>query len=448
MTREITDAYIDAAQKDILADLFKLISYPSTHENKDETRACLEWFLQRARQLGFNTRVSSDWQVGVVEMGQGEETLGILVHLDVVGIGDLDKWTHDPFHCVLQDGFLWGRGTADDKGGAVISLYAMKAVQMLNLPLQKKVWLIVGTSEEAEWTDIASFKREFPLPCCGFSPDGMFPIFNIEKGYADLVLKFQLDAHHTILNLQAGDSPNTIPSRAEIQFTGGDPLVIQGVSVHSSVPHEGDNAILKLCSELGAVGRDDLNFVRFVNRYLGNSGHARELYIDDSRDILHGEFIGLTTAAPTVLRMDGDQVYLTINIRYKYGTRSEDILRAFSSRAQEYGFEISCKGFLEPMMVSRELPFLKIMAQVSDEYGVDSGFRTAPGTSYAKSMPNFVSWGPVFPGDPQTAHMEDERLSLNSLLLAGKLYAHFLNKTSVEGDERLVGGMPIPSEPR
>jgi len=44
-------------------------------------------------------------------MGQGDETLGILVHLDVVGIGDLAKWTHDPFDVVQRDGFLWGRGT-------------------------------------------------------------------------------------------------------------------------------------------------------------------------------------------------------------------------------------------------------------------------------------------------------------------------------------------------
>ncbi len=63
----------------------------------------------------------------------------------------------------------------DDKGPAVMCLYALKAIKELEIPLNKRVWLIVGTSEEAEWTDIASFKKEFPVPDFGFSPDGGFP---------------------------------------------------------------------------------------------------------------------------------------------------------------------------------------------------------------------------------------------------------------------------------
>jgi succinyl-diaminopimelate desuccinylase len=52
----------------------------------------------------------------------------------------------------------------------------------------------------------------------------------------------------------------------------------------------------------------------------------------------------------------------------------------------------------------------------------------ASGSSYAKSMERFVSWGPVFPDDPQTAHVEDERLSVDTMLRATKLYAYFIYK--------------------
>lgn len=179
-------------------------------------------------------------------MGQGEETMGILVHLDVVGIGDREKWTNDPFEGVQCDGYLWGRGTEDDKGAAIMSLYAMKAVQELNLPMHGKVWLIVGTSEEGKWTDIASFKKEFPVPNYGFSPDGRFPIFNIEKGYADITLDFFRDGKREIKKLHAGDSPNTIPSKAKITLPDGKNVTVHGKATHSSVPKSGDNAIIKL----------------------------------------------------------------------------------------------------------------------------------------------------------------------------------------------------------
>ncbi len=45
-------------------------------------------------------------------------------HLDVVPEGS--GWTGDPFCMTLRDGFAVGRGTADDKGPAVITLYAAK----------------------------------------------------------------------------------------------------------------------------------------------------------------------------------------------------------------------------------------------------------------------------------------------------------------------------------
>ena len=84
------------------------------------------------------------------------------------------------------------------------------------------------------------------------------------------------------------------------------------------------------------------------------------------------------------------------------------------------------------MWVSKEHPFLKTLQEISVEYGIDSSIQFAPGTSYAKSMQNFVSWGPVLPSEPATAHIEDERLSVNTMMLATKLYAGLINRMTVE----------------
>ena len=426
------DAYIEDKKEEMIQEILHLVSYPSTADNKEQTLACLKYFLKHAEKLGFKTMTTSGWDVGIVEMGQGDETLGILVHLDVVGIGDRQKWTNDPFTGVHKDGYLRGRGTEDDKGGAVMSLYAMKAVQNLGLPMHRKVWLIVGTSEETKWTDIASFKREFPVPCCGFSPDGRFPIFNVEKGYADLVLDFYRDGNRGIKKLRGGDSPNTIPSKAEIVLADGRSHVANGVAIHSSIPKEGDNAIIKLCEKLASNDESRFDFVCFITNLLGGHGHAKELHIDNDIDTIDGEYIGQTTVSPTIISLDKEHVRLTINIRHKHGTTREDIQDAFTAQSEEYGYDFNIVEYLDPMWVSRELPFLHELKEVAEEYGMDGSFQFAPGTSYAKSMANFVSWGPVLPGEVATAHIEDERLSVETMLLATKLYGRLISRMTIE----------------
>ncbi len=393
MLKETTDTNIENIKEEMIGEILRLVRYDSVTGNKVAIDACLSHFLDHAEELGFRTMTTSERDVGIVEMGQGDETVGILVHLDVVSIGDREKWTDDPFQGILRDGYLWGRGTEDDKGGAVMSLYAMKAVQELGLPMRRKVWLIVGTSEESKWTDIASFKREFSTPCCGFSPDGRFPIFNVEKGYADIVLNFYRDGKRGIQKLQGGDSPNTIPSKAKIILQDGRSVTVHGVATHSSVPKEGDNAVLKLCHKLEAMEGNGFDFSLSSPDSWQTTAEQRTLQIDDDIDVLHGEYIGLTTIVPTIIALERDHVRLTINVRNKFGTTKEDILNAFAAHAYEYGYEVTVLDYLEPMMVSRELPFLNTLVEVSDEYGVDSNFRYAPGTSYAKSMKNFVSMG-------------------------------------------------------
>jgi succinyl-diaminopimelate desuccinylase len=245
--RDRIEAYINKNEAHILADLQKLISFRTVSEEKDEIIKSLFWFLKRAEEMGFRTYKTTTNDVGVVEAGQGNETLGILVHLDVVDPGDPDKWSYPPFEGTIADGLVWGRGTMDDKGAAVICLYGMKALLELGVPFRKKIRLIVGTAEEEDWTDMEHFKEEFPCPDYGFSPDGDFPIYNIENGYADVVLEFDESENIDLFgefDVHSGKSANTVPSKAVLSINGVR-QVFEGVSAHSSTPEMGVNAIEK-----------------------------------------------------------------------------------------------------------------------------------------------------------------------------------------------------------
>ena len=98
------DQYIEDSGARMIEEIINLIGFPSVNGRQEENRACLEYFLKLAEGMGFRTMTTSDYDLGIVEMGQGEETLGILVHLDVVDIGDPAKWTSGPFDGVVRDG--------------------------------------------------------------------------------------------------------------------------------------------------------------------------------------------------------------------------------------------------------------------------------------------------------------------------------------------------------
>lgn len=442
MTKETLDAYIDSCRQAMTEDIMRLVAIESISGDKANCDRALDFVLSRAKEFGLRTGATSGHDAGWAETGEGEKTVGVLVHVDVVGIGDRAKWRFPPFEAAIADGFIWGRGTIDDKGPAIMGLYALKALRDLGCKLGKRVRLIIGTSEESEWSDIRSYIAEFGMPDYGFSPDGDFPIYNAEKGYADVELSFSDPAADEIAALSAGDSANAIPSKAVLEWKNGETLVSEGTAAHSSEPLAGDNAILRLAEALSGT---KLRFARFLRDFEENEDLCPRLSIDDGSEYIGRERVGRSTAVPTMLYMATEngkrELRLNINIRQKFGVSGDCILSAFTAFSEEYGFTARLSGeVLDGMMVPSGSAFLRPMKEVYEEYGYKAEFIAAPGTSYAKSMPNFVSWGPVFRTDPNCFHVENERLSIATMLIATKMYALYLLRTAGDRAE-----LPEPS---
>ena len=76
--------------------------------------------------------------------------IALMAHQDVVPIasGTEKSWTQDPFSGLVQDGYIWGRGTMDNKGNL---LSQMEAIEMLiggGFQPKQTVYLIAGDDEE------------------------------------------------------------------------------------------------------------------------------------------------------------------------------------------------------------------------------------------------------------------------------------------------------------
>ena len=129
-------------KENYLNDLISLVKIPSVRDDSKATdeyplgpapAQALSAFLEMAEQDGFKTK-NIDNLVGYAEWGQGDETLAILAHLDVMPAGN--GWESEPFDPIIKDGNLIGRGVSDDKGPGMAAYYAMKTLKDMGGGLQ------------------------------------------------------------------------------------------------------------------------------------------------------------------------------------------------------------------------------------------------------------------------------------------------------------------------
>ncbi len=157
----------------------------------------------------------------------------IMGHTDVVGV-QREHWTQDPFGAALIDGYIWGRGTIDDKDRVVGSLMTMLELKRSGVKLDRDVNFVAESGEE------------------GGSPDGSFGIqYVIKNNWPDI------DAEYC---LTEGGKFNSVGGKVNYQKVEvtekvghGMKLVTQGTSGHGSMPRE-DNAIVHLSAAVAALG--------------------------------------------------------------------------------------------------------------------------------------------------------------------------------------------------
>lgn len=415
--------FLQKEKENMLYDLEQLIRFKSYSQDRECCNKALQYVLDRAKSFGLETAIGKHGDVGVIDYGQGDTVVGVLVHVDVVDEGTLDLWNTDPFQLTIIDDILYGRGVVDDKGPVISCLYAMKLLKENGIEPKKKVRMIVGTSEEIQWTDMEHYRAEFDCPDYGFTPDGLFPIYNRENGYMDIRLRFHEPELKGTEHLQGGKAANSIPSHASYEWNG-QLMEYVGKAAHSSGPYLGINAINLLCTEAKELRK--LNFVQMMNRYFPEGKYESAIpFLKTDGTEVHGDDLILV---PTVMWQEEQWITINLNVRHSYLLPGDTILHGLESLAEEYHYEVVPFERLEPINVDESQNWMRLMKSITKEYGMEDQCKFAPGCSYAKSMPNFVCWGPVIEGDPTCAHMENERQPLDSFLLSAEMYGVYLTR--------------------
>ena len=446
------DAYLAAHRDEIVQTLFELIHIPSVKAEPkphapfgESCAAALEAAHRLYEREGLATKKT------------------VFAHSDVVPVNEADWTVCAPFEPVVRDGFVYGRGSDDNKSGIVASLYAIKMLRELELPFDGKLMLYIGSNEESGMADIAEFVKNEPMPDISLVPDGGYPFSYGEKSILRLYLTSKT-AFREVIDITGGKAGNMVLDQVEAQIAdkpglwdeliritadddritvdrAGDRITVTatGVAAHAAHPADGVNALDILAEVLGKCQslceNDRAVFGRISALLADCNGASLGVPLTDPA-------FGALTAANGVVRTESGKLSLSFDVRFGNSSTCQDVLAAIKQHTSDH-WEVqnvrATDGFLLDVNGETPMKILDVYRTVSGQ--TDAAPFLMGGGTYARHLKNAYSVGtvawykcknPVLPKGHGGAHQSDEFLCIDAFLEAIKI----LTATIVECGEK------------
>ncbi len=453
------DKFIDENKNEIIDTVSDLIRIPSVsienetsiHPFGENCTKALEYILEIGNQMGFKTK-NIDNYCGYIEFGTGKDLVGIIGHLDVVPALEEDGWTTPPFSPEVRDGKIFGRGSIDDKGPVIASLYAMKAIKD-SCNVSKRVRLIIGLNEEKNWKCINYYKDHEEWPSVGFSPDANFPGIFAEKGILSVEIKNNFSIKDfEIIEVSTNDNAiNVVPKYVSISLKSlnndeeflslleskssdnisitHDNNIIKiesfGIASHAAHPELGNNAIKNLASFL-------------IDNFEFNSDYLPTIYEAGIFDITSPKFMakneikdesGNLTSNVAVIEYINNELILKINLRVPVTFSLDEIVDKYKSLYA--GIKVSKLSVQEPLYVEKDSYLVKTLVGIfNKKTGLNANPIAIGGGTYARAFENFISYGATMPEEKDMCHQVDEFIKIDDLILSSKIYAEAIYELS------------------
>ncbi len=493
--------YTEDVLEKMVDDLAKLISIDSSWDpdTADEAagtpfgkgpKEAIDAVIELAESMGMTAK-DYDGYAAEITVGTGDKMIGILAHADVVEAGP--GWDTPPFEATVKDGKIFGRGSLDDKGPVVSSLYAVKYIMDNGLlPEDHSIRIIVGADEEEGLRCIDYYNENAErLPDVSFVPDGYFPMVNCEKGLVDFDLEYDCEAagglygngiadskpyepEAVITYLRGGLGRNMVPAeaiceiesapekRAEVaenlraavsrlmslerakaegddkttrparhismeETPSGFRLTASGVSAHAMSPEKGASAVDILISALKSSGLA-LSCGGFADAYMSTAGAGYDGSGVNSK--ISDEISGPLTLNIGTIEMKDNVIRMQGNTRYPASLDKKYVMDKMYAAFEKAGFSCTEQLYLPPLYAEKEAPLVsKLMEAYMEVTGdMENDMFSIGGATYARSIPNAISFGPLFPDEVELAHEANEFLSIESLRKMTEIYILALEK--------------------
>ena len=392
----------------------------------------LDHFMNLAKKLGFKAEKFDNYAMHI-DMGEGKETLGILAHVDVVPEGD--NWTYPPYSGTIADGKIYGRGTLDDKGPAIISLFAMKAIADSGIKLNKKIRMILGADEESGSACLKYYFGELkmPYPDIAFTPDSSFPVTYAEKGSVRVKIKKKFSTLKDVV-IKGGNAFNSVPNEAngvipvdmlgevknknKVEFVKeGNVYKIfsAGIPAHGAHPEKGYNAISALFEVLKdiEVKNEELKgLVAFFDKFIKMETDGKSFGVKCT----DGETGNLTLNLGKI-NLENNELEIWIDMRVPVKVKNEQIIETIKKNTEDYGYEFLLHSNTQPLYVAKDSFLVSTLMNIYKELTGDNAAQPVAigGGTYAKYAKNAVAFGALLPDQEDRMHQRDEYLEISKI---------------------------------
>jgi dipeptidase D len=442
----------------IIADLQEMVRFKTyaeegrTNWDAPEFGRQRKWLEAKAKRLGLEFK-SVDGRVEEITLPGPKPILAVLTHGDVQDVQG-QHWSSPPWEGRIVDGRIVGRGTEDDKGPIVVTLYSMAALRDTGWPLAWTLRLLVANAEESSWEEIPYYLERAPMPDRTLGIDANYPVTHAQKAYGLITFRAQpgegQGGSWRVVKMSGGSGNSIIPEGGEalLEWVGSGQtesldqlaarwagehsakltvtregnrfkLTAEGKGGHTSEPTSGHNALGDLTAFLATLDlRPDAwgNLAKFVGTNVGLESDGRSLGIAHSDPVM-----GELTSCLVFLMEEEGMPAARINIRVPQGIDQKQIEARL---AEKVGGKVVpvVQVFGQPHLVPAEGELVANLLAVWEEVTGKAGRPVAiGGGTQARLFKDGIDFGPAWPGVPYRGHGTDEYLTIEELHRIGEL---------------------------
>ena len=397
------------------------------------------------KRFGFETQPDPEGRYLLSFFGSGTKTIGMFAHADVVPPGE--DWIYTtPFDPIEKDGFLIGRGVADNKAAVIMSLCCARLLRDLNIPFSSRLVLFTGGNEENGMEDIQSFAQTHGVPDVNLVCDSGFPVFRGDKGIIRYFIRSD-KAFESVLDFSGGFAFNVILGKAQLKLTYSEALLAElrekapdeiavetdgtaitllstGISRHAAAPDGSINAgwlLAKLLGDCENLPEGDQDLFRLIASMLENYYGAFFGIENTDSDF------GVLTCANGMIRLEEGIPVISFDIRHGPQAPTQWILDKIQETVDRLDWTLDVNSVSTPFVIPADNPFILAVLDAYKQYTGDENATSHlnAGGTYAKYLPgNALETGLCLhrdrPFDLPTghggAHQPDECISIDGFL--------------------------------
>ena len=387
----------------------------------------LNWCYEKAKKWNLNV-TNYDNYVVEIEYGEGDESLAILCHVDVVPEGD--NWIFEPYSGHIDNNKIYGRGTLDDKGPTAIILYCLKCLVDNNFRPNKKIRIIIGANEEtgSKCLDYYFNKLKMPQPTLAFTPDSNFPVTYAEKTILRIKLKKYFKSLDTI-EIKGGNAFNSVADKAYIIDKE---LFINysNVSDHIKIDNNkiecfGKSSLFHWLKDTKIRNPELKELVHEYNNLISTDFYGTNLEINNEDES------GKLTLNVGMISLFNNKLEISIDIRSPVHNNIVDLIQQIRKKTKYY-FDFELIDLDKPLYVNKDSFLVQTLMQIykNETKDYDSKPIAIGGGTYARWVNNGVAFGALLKDQIDNMHQANECLDIDKIDILLKIYIQAIYELS------------------